>query len=82
VPTAASAALRSADPRVELLARHLATATDPRQITGESVGALLNQETSPRTGRRLLKEARELIDRRQQAESGVPDTQLRLIGGG
>jgi hypothetical protein len=81
VPTAASAALRPADPRVELLARHLATAADPRQITGESVGTLLNQETSPRTGRRLLKEARELVERRQQAEAGVPDTQLRLIGG-
>ena len=51
------------DTRVTTLAHHLATAEDPDQITGEQVTELLGIHISPRTGRRLLDQARELLDR-------------------
>jgi hypothetical protein len=45
------------------LAQHLATAADREQITGDHVTELLGIDISPRTGRRLLGQARELLDR-------------------
>ncbi|HEX4247459.1 MAG TPA: hypothetical protein VH008_06300, partial [Pseudonocardia sp.] len=57
---------RSIDPRVLRLARYLMGAPDADEVTGEMVGPLLGIEVAPRTGRRLLGQARELV----QAEAG------------
>ncbi|HTF52077.1 MAG TPA: hypothetical protein VK735_31925, partial [Pseudonocardia sp.] len=73
---------RPLDPRVVQLARHLATTEDADELTGEMVGPLLNIDVAPRTGRRLLGQARELVNRRAQAEeSGLDDPELSVIGG-
>jgi hypothetical protein len=58
---------RSVDPRVLRLARYLLDAPDADEVTGEMVGGLLGIEVAPRTGRRLLGQARELL----QAEAGA-----------
>jgi hypothetical protein len=64
------------------LARHLATTEDADELTGEMVGPLLNIDVAPRTGRRLLGQARELVNRRAEAEaSGLDDPELSVIGG-
>jgi len=73
---------RPLDPRVVQLARHLATTEDADELTGEMVGPLLNIDVAPRTGRRLLGQARELVNRRAKAEaSGLDDPELSVIGG-
>jgi hypothetical protein len=73
---------RPLDPRVVQLARHLATTEDADELTGEMVGRLLNIDVAPRTGRRLLGQARELVNRRARAEaSGLDDPELSVIGG-
>jgi hypothetical protein len=56
-----SATLEAQDPRVVELAVILAGHEDPERITGEMVGPLLRAEIAPRTGRRLLGQARELL---------------------
>lgn len=70
---------RTVDQRVELLARHLASTEDAGEFTGEMVGPLLGIDVAPRTGRRLLGQARELVSRRAQ-EAGS-DPELNVIGG-
>ena len=73
---------RALDPRVVQLARHLANAEDADEVTGEMVGPLLNIDVAPRTGRRLLGQARDLVNRRAEAEAnGVHDPGLSVIGG-
>ncbi|WP_028925631.1 DUF2637 domain-containing protein [Pseudonocardia acaciae] len=75
---------RPVDPRVEQLARHLAATDDSEDLTGERVSELLNINASPRTGRRLLGQARELLHRRRaQAEYDGQgfDSGLSVIGG-
>jgi hypothetical protein len=73
---------RALDPRVVQLARHLASAEDADEVTGEMVGPLLNIDVAPRTGRRLLGQARDLVNRRAEAEAnGVHDAGLSVIGG-
>ena len=59
---------RSVDPRVLRLARYLLDAPDADEVTGEMVGGLLGIEVAPRTGRRLLGQARELVQ--AETESG------------
>jgi hypothetical protein len=59
---------RSVDPRVLRLARYLVDAPDADEVTGEMVGGLLGIEVAPRTGRRLLGQARELVQ--AETESG------------
>jgi hypothetical protein len=71
--TIAAAAERTTsrpDTRVVTLAQHLATAVNPEQITGEHVTELLGIDISPRTGRRLLGQARELLDRNSHPTAG------------
>jgi hypothetical protein len=64
------------------LAQHLANTEDTSELTGEQVAKLLNIDVAPRTGRRLLGQARELVSRRAQAEAdGVEDPELSVIGG-
>ncbi len=70
---------RTVDQRVELLARHLAATEDAGEFTGEMVGPLLGIEVAPRTGRRLLGQARELVGRRAQEVGNDPE--LSVIGG-
>jgi hypothetical protein len=53
---------RMVDRRVSRLAQYLLTAEDSDEITGDMVGSLLRIEVAPRTGRRLLGQARALID--------------------
>jgi len=73
---------RPIDPRVVQLAQHLASAEDADEITGEMVGPLLKIDVAPRTGRRLLGQARELVNQRARAEAdGVEDPELSVIGG-
>lgn len=73
---------RPIDRRVEQLAQHLATAEDADVFTGEMVGPLLNIDVAPRTGRRLLGAARELLERRAEVEAnGENDPELSVIGG-
>ena len=74
---------RPIDPRVEQLAQHLANSDEPDDLTGEMVGPLLNIDVAPRTGRRLLGQARELLNRRAQAEAEAQgrDPRLSVIGG-
>jgi hypothetical protein len=74
---------RPIDPRVLQLAQHLASSDDPDELTGEMVGRLLNIDVAPRTGRRLLGQARELVNQRARAESeGLQDDpELSVIGG-
>ncbi len=73
---------RPIDRRVEQLAQHLSTAEDADGFTGEMVGPLLNIDVAPRTGRRLLGAARELLERRAAAEAnGENDPELSVIGG-
>jgi hypothetical protein len=50
------------DPRIAVLAQYLARTHDPDELTGEQVGQLLSMNIAPRTGRRLLGAARELLD--------------------
>jgi Protein of unknown function (DUF2637) len=59
---------RSVDPRVLRLARYLLDSPDADEVTGEMVGGLLGIEVAPRTGRRLLGQARELVQ--AETESG------------
>jgi hypothetical protein len=72
---------RPPDPRVAQLAQHLATAENADEFTGEMVGPLLNIDVAPRTGRRLLGQARELLSRRAEAEMDGLDQELSVIGG-
>ena len=67
---------RSVDPRVLRLARYLIDAPDADEVTGEMVGGLLGIEVAPRTGRRLLGQARELV----QAEAGRRTLELSAPG--
>jgi hypothetical protein len=68
----AAAAERTSRPgtRVATLAQHLSTADHPDQITGEQVAELLGVPITPRTGRRLLGQARELLDRESATADG------------
>ncbi|HWN36779.1 MAG TPA: hypothetical protein VNP03_28760, partial [Pseudonocardia sp.] len=59
---------RSVDPRVLRLARYLLDAPDADEVTGEMVGGLLGIEVAPRTGRRLLGQARELVQGETEAD--------------
>jgi len=64
------------------LAQHLASTEEADDLTGEMVGPLLNIDVAPRTGRRLLGQARELVNRRSRTESnGLDDPELSVIGG-
>jgi hypothetical protein len=63
---------------VTALAQHLATAADPDQITGEHVTDLLGIDISPRTGRRLLGQARDLLDRSRDPAASH-DHQLAVV---
>jgi len=73
---------RPIDPRVVQLAQHLASTEDADEITGEMVGPLLKIDVAPRTGRRLLGQARELVNQRARAEAdGLEDSELSVIGG-
>jgi uncharacterized protein DUF2637 len=74
---------RPVDPRVEQLARQLATMDDADEVTGEMVSQLLNIDVAPRTGRRLLGQARTLITRRARALDAAQgrDPELSVIGG-
>jgi hypothetical protein len=67
---------RSVDPRVLRLARYLIDAPDADEVTGEMVGGLLGIEVAPRTGRRLLGQARDLV----QAEAGRRTLELSAPG--
>jgi hypothetical protein len=58
----------SADSRVVALARHLELMPDQRSITGEVVGELLGSDIAPRTGRRLLREARTLLQQKPERD--------------
>jgi len=76
-------ARRTVDPRVELLAAHLASTEDAGEFTGEMVGPLLNIDVAPRTGRRLLGLARELVNERARSETDPRDDELSAaIGSG
>ena len=78
-----NAARRAVDPRVELLAAHLASTEDAGEFTGEMVGPLLNIDVAPRTGRRLLGLARELVNERARSETDPRDDELSAaIGSG
>jgi hypothetical protein len=82
-PARSNNARRTIDPRVELLATHLASTEDGGEFTGEMVGPLLNIDVAPRTGRRLLGLARELVIERSRAETDPRDDELSAaIGGG
>jgi hypothetical protein len=82
-PSRTSARRRAVDPRVELLAAHLASTEDAGEFTGEMVGPLLNIDVAPRTGRRLLGLARELVNERSQSATDPRDDELSAaIGGG
>lgn len=82
-PARTSTPRRAVDPRVELLAAHLASTEDAGEFTGEMVGPLLNIDVAPRTGRRLLGLARELVSERAQTETDPRDDELSAaIGGG
>jgi hypothetical protein len=70
---------RPVDPRVKRLAQHLATAEDADELTGEMVSRLLGIDVAPRTGRRLLGQARELVNTRALAAQGH-DAELSVIG--
>jgi hypothetical protein len=74
---------RPVDPRVEQLARQLATMDDADDVTGEMVSELLQIDVAPRTGRRLLGQARELITTRARAQDAAQghDPELSVIGG-
>jgi hypothetical protein len=50
------------DPRIAVLAQYLARTHATDELTGEQVGQLLSMDITPRTGRRLLGAARELLD--------------------
>jgi hypothetical protein len=52
---------RPLDPRIAVLARHLASTQDADEVTYEQVGQILSMDIAPRTGRRLLGAARELL---------------------
>jgi len=69
-----------ADPRVVRLAQYLLATEVPDEITGEMVGTLLNIEAAPRTGRRLLGQARALVDGEQLGESDGRTTESSLTG--
>jgi hypothetical protein len=64
---------------VERLAQHLATAEDAEELTGERVAELLNIDVAPRTGRRLLGQARDLLS--QRAALADADAEFSVIGG-
>jgi hypothetical protein len=55
---------RPLDPRIAVLARHLASTQDADEVTSEQVGELLSMDIAPRTARRLLGAARELLAQR------------------
>lgn len=82
-PARTNNARRTIDPRVELLAAHLASTEDAGEFTGEMVGPLLDIDVAPRTGRRLLGLARELVNERSQTDTDPRDDELSAaIGGG
>ncbi|HEY1966369.1 MAG TPA: DUF2637 domain-containing protein [Pseudonocardia sp.] len=74
-------ASRPVDPRVERLAQHLATAEDAEELTGERVAELLKIDVAPRTGRRLLGQARELLSQRAALADADADAEFSIIGG-
>lgn len=52
----------SGDPRAVALAERLAAMDDPDAVTGGQVGVVLGLDIAPRTGRRLLGQARNLLN--------------------
>ena len=60
---------RSLDPRAAELATHLELMADQRGITGQDVGRLLGRDIAPRTGRRLLRQARMLLQDKPERDS-------------
>ncbi|GAA5166524.1 hypothetical protein GCM10023321_57760 [Pseudonocardia eucalypti] len=72
------------DQRVEQLARILAEKPELEDdLTGEKVVQLLGIDVAPRTGRRLLGQARELAEQRARARAKADglDPELSVIGG-
>jgi hypothetical protein len=69
----------SADPRAVELAQHLAAMNDQHEITGDAVAAILGIDIAPRTGRRLLVQARTLL-RRSSRVDRQPSPALRVAG--
>jgi hypothetical protein len=56
---------------------------DADEVTGERVSELLKIDVAPRTGRRLLGQARDLLIRRARAQDAAQghDPELSVIGG-
>lgn len=65
---------RPLDRRAIALAAKLAQLDDPDSVTGEAVGGLLGEQLAPRTGRRLLQQARTLA-----AEPRASERMLELV---
>jgi hypothetical protein len=59
---------RAVDPRVARLAECLIASRHPDDVTGEMVGPMLDMDVAPRTGRRLLGQARALLGRGQRGD--------------
>jgi hypothetical protein len=68
----------SRDLRVERLLEYLSAIDDPDEVTGDMVGPLLDTEIAPRTGRRLLGQARELLSKRIQPND-LQDRELSAV---
>lgn len=82
-PARTNTSRRAVDPRVEMLAAHLASTEDAGEFTGEMVGPLLNIDVAPRTGRRLLGQARDLMNERSRSDADPRDDELSAaIGSG
>ena len=59
---------RVVDPRVARLAECLFASRHPDEVTGEMVGPMLDMDVAPRTGRRLLGQARALLGQVRRVE--------------
>jgi hypothetical protein len=66
----------SFDPRAVALAQQLATMDEADQVTGSRVGPLLGLDIAPRTGRRLLGQARQLLNGYEPASDESPSQPL------
>jgi hypothetical protein len=65
------------DPRAVALAQRLAAMDEPDAVTGSQVGAVLGLDIAPRTGRRLLGQARQLLrDHRPDTFAMAPEPRL------
>jgi hypothetical protein len=64
---------RMLDPRVLRLAKYMHATDSSDEITGDMVGSLLGIDVAPRTGRRLLGQARALIDHEDPFELDMPN---------